>query len=168
MWILPEALRAELAKPMAPVRPTAEALVEGRKATVLGSVGDVVTEMFLDAGVRPALMCVDYRTQRAEPAFTALREKIEKEGFYRERFENPPATVSQVLWDAVRLAWVRPFPTVLEVRGEEDLATLPAILTAPEGALVAYGQPNQGVVLVPVNETTRQVARSFLDRMEKR
>ena len=37
------------------------------------------------------------------------------------------------------------------VEGEEDLATLPAILYAPPGSVVVYGQPDEGSVLVKVN-----------------
>ncbi|MHB8605670.1 MAG: DUF359 domain-containing protein, partial [Thermoplasmatota archaeon] len=56
---------------------------------------------------------------------------------------------------------------VVEVVGEEDLAALPAILAAPAGAVVAYGQPNQGVVCVVVDDASRARARDLLSRMEK-
>ncbi|MHB8587145.1 MAG: GTP-dependent dephospho-CoA kinase family protein [Thermoplasmatota archaeon] len=168
MWILPETLRSELAAPWAPPLATAAAVSALKDAKAIASVGDVVTEMLLDHGIHPQLMVVDYRTAREAPAFTSLREKIEKAGYYRERFENAAGTISQVMWDAVRLAWMRPSPTVLEIHGEEDLATLPVVTFAPEGARVLYGQPRQGVVIIPVNEAARARARGFLDRMEKR
>ncbi|MFC6726763.1 DUF359 domain-containing protein, partial [Halobium palmae] len=48
----------------------------------------------------------------------------------------------------------------------EDLATLPAIVAAPLGASVVYGQPDQGMVHVPVTEETKAEARDLLARMD--
>jgi uncharacterized protein (UPF0218 family) len=38
------------------------------------------------------------------------------------------------------------------VDGEEDLAVLPCLLNSPKDAFILYGQPNEGVVLVKVDE----------------
>ena len=45
--------------------------------------------------------------------------------------------------------------TAIIVEGEEDLLTLPVIKFAPLGALVVYGQPYVGMVLVMVTERTK-------------
>jgi len=50
------------------------------------------------------------------------------------------------------------------VDGEEDLATLPAILYAPLGSAVVYGQPNEGSVLV---EVTPEKKKHVMDLMNK-
>jgi uncharacterized protein (UPF0218 family) len=55
--------------------------------------------------------------------------------------------------------------TVIDVGGEEDLVTLPAIAAAPENASVVYGQPGEGMVRVPVDGETRRRARDLIERM---
>jgi uncharacterized protein (UPF0218 family) len=55
---------------------------------------------------------------------------------------------------------------VLDVDGEEDLATLPAVVAAPDGASVVYGQPDEGMVLVEVTPETRAEMRELLGRFE--
>jgi uncharacterized protein (UPF0218 family) len=51
------------------------------------------------------------------------------------------------------------------VDGEEDLATLPALVAAPTGASIVYGQPGEGMVLVEVDLTSTDRARDLLSRM---
>jgi hypothetical protein len=70
--------------------------------------------------------------------------------------KNPPSKITKELQDAVKDA-VPPLKIIVE--GEEDLATLPAILMAQFGSVVAYGQPNEGIVLVEVTkEKKREIA----------
>ena len=51
------------------------------------------------------------------------------------------------------------------VDGEEDLATLPAILYAPLGSVVIYGQPNEGSVLVNVTSEMKLKIDKFMKQM---
>ena len=51
------------------------------------------------------------------------------------------------------------------VNGEEDLATLPAILYAPLGSAVVYGQPNEGSVLVEVTLEKKEQIKDLMKRM---
>ncbi len=51
------------------------------------------------------------------------------------------------------------------VDGEEDLA-LPAIVAAPEGASVVYGQPDEGMVHVRVTAEAKAEMRTLLDRFD--
>ena len=48
--------------------------------------------------------------------------------------------------------------------GEEDLATLPAI-KLENGAKVIYGMPDKGMVVVDVNQQTKERANKLLERM---
>ena len=57
-------------------------------------------------------------------------------------------------------------PRVLLVDGEEDLATLPAVLAAPDGASVVYGQPGEGMVLVTVTDAVRERFDALVDRLD--
>ncbi len=51
------------------------------------------------------------------------------------------------------------------VDGEEDLATLPAILYAPLGSAVVYGQPNEGSVLVMVTPEKKKQIENLMKQM---
>ncbi|MEM4069082.1 MAG: DUF359 domain-containing protein, partial [Thermoplasmatales archaeon] len=46
--------------------------------------------------------------------------------------------------------------TIIEVEGEEDLASIPAIVLAPDGAIVIYGVPDKGIAVYEVGEVLRK------------
>ncbi|MGQ0534796.1 MAG: GTP-dependent dephospho-CoA kinase family protein [Methanobacteriota archaeon] len=167
MFALPEALRPELAKPWGPVLSAREAAAEAARHDFVIAVGDLTTQRFLAAGVDPRVAVVDYKTQRTESMEglkTLLKKSSERQVLSAR---NPPARITGELWNAIARAVASPARTLIEVEGEEDLAVLPAILLAPLGAIVAYGQPNQGIVLVTVDEARRSKVKSILKRMEE-
>lgn len=51
---------------------------------------------------------------------------------------------------------------LLLVDGEEDLLALPAIVHAPIGGVVYYGQPQQGLVEVMVTEEKKREVLALL------
>ncbi|TDA35001.1 hypothetical protein DSO05_05955 [Candidatus Nezhaarchaeota archaeon WYZ-LMO7] len=53
------------------------------------------------------------------------------------------------------------------VKGEEDLLVIPSIIASPEGAVIAYGQPGVGVVLIKVDKDKREKARELLRSMRE-
>lgn len=74
---------------------------------------------------------------------------------------NPAGTISIEMATAVQyLLKKRPFipneSIYLYVEGEEDLAAIPAVLLAPLGSRVYYGQPNVGLVEVLVTEEKKE------------
>ena len=61
---------------------------------------------------------------------------------------------------------------VLQIEGEEDLAVLPIILSAPLNSIIFYGQPNNGLVRVDVSEevkerTKKLVSMAILEVIDK-
>lgn len=56
---------------------------------------------------------------------------------------------------------------LVKVTGEEDLLTLPLVLIQPLNSLVCYGQPDQGVVVVPVDEAAKLHWYRFLKKTGK-
>lgn len=177
---LPHALRPELAQPFGPVHDTGEALRKSAGRVVV-SVGDVVTQMFLDAGVTPKVMVIDGHTQRgavglanALPRFAkgpgakvqGALENLPDFGVRRVEVANPAAEITPQLLSAMDAAFRGKGSTLIQVIGEEDLAALPAMIMAPEGASVCYGQPREGVVVVIVTPVVRQRARDLLAKME--
>lgn len=171
MYRLPDNLRADLAKPLGPVLPDAEGSALAKRAPFVVAVGDVTTERLLAAGVVPRLVVIDHKTKRTTEtaAADAAVATLVKRGAPVVRVANPAAVITEDLWNAVAAALAGAVGggcTVLEVDGEEDLAALPAVALAPKGALVCYGQPDQGMVVVTVDDAVRAKVRQFLSKME--
>ena len=155
-------LRPELKEPLGDVYTDADALLADAGAPVL-AVGDIVTYHLLEAGRVPDVALVDERTERTE-----VDEDVTAAiaGFDREvTVDNPPATITAGILQALGTAIASGESTLIRVDGEEDLAALPALLLAPPGASVVYGQPGEGMVLVPITEDTQARARDLLSRM---
>lgn len=160
---LPDELRGAFKDPLGPIHTDANRLRADLGEPVV-AVGDVVTRHLTRAGARPDLAVVDWVTEREA---LAESERPDVEG-YDERIdvENPAAGLSEALLEALRAGIERDGKTVVVVDGEEDLAALPVLLVAPDGASVIYGQPGEGMVHVPVDAEARTRARELLSRMD--
>lgn len=165
MYRLPEALRPKLKEPLGPVRDGDDAVASVADASPLIAVGDVVTRTFVDAGRVPDVMVVDGHTQRTEDADDPLANLDDP--VRTVPVENPAGVLTDDLLEALEDALEAPDPVVVDVTGEEDLAALPLVDQAPDGAAVVYGQPDEGVVTVTVNADTRRAVRRLLDEMEE-
>lgn len=165
---LPDALRSELKEPLGPIFTDAEALLREVSKPVI-SVGDVVTYHLIGSGYTPAVALVDDRTERAAVA-EEIAERIDSyQEFDRvEEVTNPPATLSAELLAAMAtaLAAAPERTTLIDVDGEEDLAALPAVVMAPNGASVVYGQPGEGMVLATVDEHLQDEIETLLSQMD--
>ncbi len=158
-------LRSELKEPLGRIFEDADALLAARNGPVV-AVGDIVTYHLLQADHTPAVALVDGRTER-----TAVDQEIRDAigGFDHEiEVANPPATLTEDLLAALRTAIGRApgESTLLVVDGEEDLAALPAMVVAPNGTSVVYGQPGEGMVLATVDDEAKVGARELLSRFE--
>ena len=162
---LPRALRAEMKEPLGPIYTDVTRLLADAGEPIV-TVGDVVTYHLLRAGHRPDVALVDGKTKR-EAVDDAVWDAID--GFDRRvEVANPPATLSASLLAELRAALDRAGSgtTVVVVEGEEDLAALPAVLAAPDGASTIYGQPGEGMVLAGTTPDRRAVVRDLLERMD--
>jgi hypothetical protein len=79
---------------------------------------------------------------------------------------NPQGTITKEALTAVKQAIDRNEHTHIVVDGEEDLLTLIAVLYAPENAVVVYGQPYTGIVVVKVTPQKKAQAEKFLKAMK--
>ncbi len=154
---LPDDMREELKEPLGPVE-TEVRDVSGRLLTV----GDVVTSHFVDAGYSPDLALVDGRTKRQE-VDEDVRESVERLQVLGS-VDNPAGCITRELLEEV--AENLDGEGALHVDGEEDLAVLPVIVVADDGDTVVYGQPDEGMVYVDVDEETRDTAVDLLFRMD--
>jgi len=160
---LPSGLRHELKEPLGRIYTDTAALLADAGDPIV-AVGDMVTYHLIEARRVPDLALVDERTKRSvvdADVAAAIN------GFDRTlSVDNPAATLTAELLTALREGIDSGETTLLDVDGEEDLATLPAVLAAPAGASVVYGQPDEGMVLVNPDETARDRVRSLLERMD--
>jgi uncharacterized protein (UPF0218 family) len=159
---LPESLRGAFKDPLGPIYTDAAALLSAVDGPLV-AVGDVVTYHLLEAGHRPAVAVVDERTER-EAVDDEIREAVVAADAVR--VANPAGTLTADLLTALRAAVDAGDGRTVHVDGEEDLATLPAVALAPDGAAVVYGQPGEGMVAVAVDAETRAKVRDLLSRMD--
>jgi hypothetical protein len=155
MLLLPEDQRHLFRQPFGTLCPDIESVLPLIRGKVVYTVGDVVTYHLLSKGVVPAVAIIDGHTMRSPCNWSPA--------VFRKRLtaRNPPGTLTPELRQALDAAMADPEMLVL-VEGEEDLAVIPLILSAPEGAMVLYGQPGEGVVVCEVNDAAKEKARLLL------
>lgn len=162
---LQKELRSELKEPLGPIYTSTPTLLADAGRPLI-AIGDVVTHHLIEAGQSPAVAMVDERTERSAVSEEIAESINSFEGFETvEEISNPAGTLSAELLSALRAAIEREGPTLLDVEGEEDLAALPAVLLAADGASVIYGQPGEGMVLATVDAETRERSRDILSQM---
>ncbi len=122
------------------------------------AVGDVTAATIYDEGYEPHVTIIDGITKR---------------GIYDRQFSseceyliyNPAAVIYPEAWSTIDTAIHSDKPALVKVDGEEDLLGFPAVLLAPDNAILLYGQPDVGIVWVPVTEENKLIARTLLEQM---
>ena len=133
-------------------------------STKLISVGDVTTFHLLEAGIFPDICIVDNRTKR-EPVARYVSARNMDNVYEEVSVENPAGIITDELIKTLCEAFTSEKPIRIFVKGEEELATLPVILLAPLGAVVLYGQPDEGVVFVKVTEEKKREIRALFEKL---
>jgi uncharacterized protein (UPF0218 family) len=123
------------------------------------AVGDVVTENLERVGILPTLSILDGKTKRAD--ISGAEDKRRDADLV---IANPKGTITRELWEAIAKCDFQNRKIFID--GEEDLATLPAILYAPMGSIVVYGQPDEGIVVVHVTDEKKNEIKSIIEKME--
>ncbi len=138
--------------------PKLKVLVQRSKPSKVTTVGDVVSRETLAAGIQVSLRIVDQMTlrKRISPV------EIKAERTYRVR--NPAGVITKEAWDKIKEA-LKEREAVIFVDGEEDLLAIPAVLESPDNALVVYGQPSEGLVVVTTSPQTKTEVRKIMNRM---
>jgi uncharacterized protein (UPF0218 family) len=126
------------------------------------AVGDVVTAELLEAGLKPDVVVVDMMVMRS-PVVEKTKRVIENFEAKIVVVKNPAGAITRELREALETA---KSPLKIVVDGEEDLATLPAVISAPLGSVVVYGQPGEGLVLVEVTEQKKREFEELLNRFK--
>jgi uncharacterized protein (UPF0218 family) len=155
MLTLPEEHRKLFREPFGELHRNLDDVIPKISGSIVYAVGDVVTHNLQKRGIIPAVAVVDGYTMRTPCRRVPV---IRGESI---RVKNPAGTLTDDLIRALEHAVEHPPVTVI-VDGEEDLAVIPLVIAAPDGAIVLYGQPRQGVVLRTVNSEAKYIARQFL------
>lgn len=161
---LPESLREELRRPLGRVRSGEEAFEEVRDAERVVTVGDACSIDLAERGRAPDIAVVDFKTKRVEDE--GLRTRLRAMGGRAVSVRNPAASLTREVWETLSEAFKSGQRVRVEVLGEEDLIALAAIDLAPEGTAVLYGMPDEGVVVVWADATSKAAVRDLLGRMD--
>ena len=128
--------------------------------SVLITVGDRTTENMLQLGLKPQIQIIDgleKRNQRIVPTDDAVNTNLS--------CRNPPGEITEESIQVIQKAFSCEPPVRITVDGEEDLLVLPVCMYTPEGSVVMYGQPNEGLVIVHITPEIRAKVQKILDVM---
>ncbi|MGY5151922.1 MAG: GTP-dependent dephospho-CoA kinase family protein [Candidatus Nitrosopumilus sp. bin_6a] len=124
------------------------------------TVGDRTTEKMIDFGLIPSLQIIDGQEKREKRESPNLINATEL------TVDNPAAEITPQSIDVIKKAFSMKSPVRIFVNGEEDLLVLPVCIHAPENAVVMYGQPHEGLVIVKITTEIRNKVQTLLDLME--
>lgn len=165
---LPENLRARLKEPLGELIPgppeesvrRLRRILDSERISKIVCVGDFVSKLLSESSIEFDLAIVDNKVMRQETG----GQGIKSERVFH--VVNPAGTLEVSAWAAIGEALKRPH-SLLVVDGEEDLLTLPAIMLAPHGSLVLYGQPREGMIAVRVDKSKKSEIESIVNEMIK-
>ena len=163
---LPESERQHFKKPLGTlfrhkedIREYLNWLKEHKKSKII-AVGDATTRVLLREGLYPDIAIIDGLEKREKT------EPIDIDTFKVFEAKNPAAHITLEAWECINTAMkIDDIKIIIKIRGEEDLTVLPVILEAPEGSIVLYGQPNEGLVVVEDNKDKKNEVKELLKKM---
>ncbi len=166
MHVLPEKLRDLLKTPVGKLVDEKGLIELLRCEKHIISIGDQVTYTLLKHDIEPSFCVVDFKTKRGKcpKEIVDLLKSFGKKSIV---VENPAGILSDDLFNTVKLAIenLEVGSLRIEVLGEEDLASLPAIYFAPSDATIIYGLPNKGVLVIKPTKEMKQKVKEVLDEM---
>ena len=124
------------------------------------TVGDRTTEKMINFDLIPSLQIVDGQEKREKRVPPQSKNATEL------KVDNPAAEITSQSISIIKKAFTVQSPVRIFVNGEEDLLVLPVCIHAPDNAVVMYGQPHEGLVIVKITPEIRNKAQSLLDLME--
>jgi len=136
-------------------------MMRRKRPVKLIAVGDQVSKNMLEHGIPLDVSIIDQKIMRK----VTSPVNFKAENIFRTR--NPAGTITDESWKTVERAINSHGKSKVIVDGEEDLLTLVAVLSAPNGSIVIYGQPKRGVVIIEVNEKVKQRFQEIIKEMKR-
>ena len=153
----------DLKAPWGEIYKTSE-LIEKVKGKKIISVGDVCSFKLIEKGIFPHICIYDNLTQRKDVS-------AKMKNFFEEHYdkiikvENEAGTINPLAELSLISLIESKSQGAINVKGEEDLLTLVAMMHLPKGYVVVYGQPKKGAVLVEYSEEVKKKAKKIYDEM---
>ena len=157
--ILPEDIRSFLKKPFGKIIVDNPFEKETSDPFRVITVGDVTTQLANKAGFCNKISVIDFLIERKR-RFNTIKDLGFKGTENLISVVNPRGTIASDMFLKIKEAFSLKAKEriVLLIEGEEDLAVLPCILLSPIGAVIFYGQPQQGTVRLEVSEDIKEQA----------
>jgi|Deesub1362A_J573_1020465.scaffolds.fasta_scaffold00136_20 hypothetical protein len=167
--LLTEQLRKRLKDPLGKLyRGSGTELIKSieelKSNNFMASVGDIVCYYLCLSGHSPEIMVVDGKTMRRQ-VDVQITDIIQSMDYRKIKASNPPGSITKDLVLALEEA-VNNRRSMVFVNGEEDLSVLPLIMLLPEGSIVLYGQPSEGIVVITVDQSKKTEVCEILRKME--
>ncbi len=162
---LPENLRVKFKEPLGELIPEKQTTKENIQKYLpedayIITVGDRTTEKMIEYGIIPSLQIVDSKEKRVKRKLPKTKVKTDL------TCTNPAAEITPSALELIKNAFDMKTPVRILVDGEEDLLVLPVCIYAPHNAIVMYGQPNEGLVIVKITPEIRNNTQELLELME--
>ena len=166
MRVLPDNLRDILKEPIGQLVDEKQLLKLLKNEKYIVSIGDLVTYTLLKHEIEPVFCIVDFKTRRGVCS-SEIIEVIKSFGKKSIVVQNPPATISDDLWNVIEMAYenLEMGSLRIEIDGEEDLASLAAIYLAPLDVTIIYGLPDKGVLVVKPTRENKKFVKEVIDKM---
>ena len=130
---------------------------------VLVCIGDTAADSLISAGYRPKLVVYDGMTRRMS---VGVSKAISSYDAPEHRVKNPAGHLNEEVFRLFRRLLKGRSPSRVFVEGEEDLTTLAAIAEAKNGTVLVYGQPDEGLVVVRVDDEAKDKVKKILKEMD--
>lgn len=127
------------------------------------AIGDEASKSLIREGFEPKAIVYDGKTKREDIGVSA-----DIQGYPGTQYtiKNPQGGLETEVFDLFRKILAKEGISKVYVEGEEDLTALAAILAAKSGSTVLYGQPNEGIVVVEVDEKIKKEVQNMIEEME--
>lgn len=127
------------------------------------TVGDVTTLNILTVGISPSIAIIDKHAQR-QPFLGAINYLIGP-SFKTKAISNPSGCISYDALAHIKSSFEDTTSSYFVVEGEEDLLTLPSVAFSPLDSIVFYGQPNEGLVVIQVDDHIKNKSLEILKKI---
>jgi len=154
--------KIELKKPMGITLKENEVsdYIQNQVSTKIAVVGDESLKTCINLNITFDYGVFDSMTKRKTTKISKLPEWNIFEA------SNPQGLITHTTVDIIKKLLVLD-KGLLKIDGEEDLLSLVFILLLPLNSIVLYGQPDKGIVVVDVNELTKDRWYNFLLEADK-
>ena len=123
-------------------------------------------------GIVPTISVTDGKTMRRtirlskDRKYDSLINYLRDDRIAELRCKNPAGSISDEAYRLVIRSIQMGSRVKIIVDGEEDLLAIPLFAFLPKRSVLAYGQPNEGLVLTRIGSATQTMAKDLLTRFD--